>query len=43
VSEKDCIVLSDLHTEHETFARQWDCNIHAQGFLEAFNDKSIRG
>jgi hypothetical protein len=43
VSEKDCIVLSDLHREHEQFARQWDRNIHAQGFLEAFNDKSIRG
>ena len=43
VSEKDCIVLSDLHREHEQFARQWDRNIHAQGFFEAFTDKSIRG
>jgi hypothetical protein len=43
VSEKDCIVLSDLHREHETFARQWDRNIHAQGFLEALTDKSIHG
>jgi hypothetical protein len=43
VSETDCIVLSDLHREHEQLARQWDRNIHAQGFLEAFHDKSIRG
>ena len=42
-SEQDCIVLSDLYGEHEQFARMWDRNIHAQGFDEAFNDKSIRG
>jgi hypothetical protein len=35
--------LSDLHREHEQFARMWDRNIHAQGFDEAFDDKSIRG
>jgi len=43
VSEQDCIVLPDLHREHEHFARVWDRNIHAQGFFEASNDKSIRG
>ena len=43
VSETDCIVLSDLHREHEQFARMWDRNLQAQGFLKAFNDKSIRG
>jgi hypothetical protein len=37
------IFVPDLHRQHETFARQWDRNLHAQGFLEAFTDKSIRG
>jgi hypothetical protein len=32
-----------LHREHERFATLWDRNISAQGFLEAFTDKSIRG
>jgi hypothetical protein len=35
--------VPDLHRQHEAFARQWDKNIRAQGFLEAFTDKSIRG
>lgn len=32
-----------LHREHEQFAALWDRNLNAQGFLEAFTDKSIRG
>ena len=32
-----------LHREHERFAALWDKNIRAQGFLEAFTDKSICG
>ena len=32
-----------LHREHEQFAALWDRNLKAQGFLEAFTDKSIRG
>ncbi|ACO33740.1 MULTISPECIES: hypothetical protein [Acidobacterium] len=32
-----------LHREHEQFAALWDHNLKAQGFLEAFTDKSIRG
>ncbi len=32
-----------LYEQHEQFARQWDKNLRAQGFLEAFTDKSIRG
>jgi hypothetical protein len=43
LSSEDYIVLQDLYREQEAFARQWDRNIRAQGFLEAFNDKSIRG
>jgi hypothetical protein len=35
--------VPDLHRQHEAFARQWDRNLRAQGFLEAFTDKSIRG
>jgi hypothetical protein len=37
------IFLPDLYEQHEQFARQWDRNLRAQGFLEAFTDKSIRG
>jgi hypothetical protein len=35
--------VPDLHRQHEAFARQWDRNLCAQDFLEAFTDKSIRG
>ena len=36
-------VNAELYRQHEEFARMWDRNIRAQGFLEAFTDKSIRG
>ena len=35
--------LLDLHTEQKDFARMWDRNLTAQGFLEAFTDKCILG
>jgi hypothetical protein len=37
------VCVPGLFEQHETFARQWDKNLRAQGFLEAFTDKSIRG
>jgi hypothetical protein len=37
------IFLPGLYEEHQQFARQWNKNLCAQGFLEAFTDKSIRG
>jgi hypothetical protein len=37
------IVVPDLYEEHSKFAQVWDKNLRAQGFLEAFTDKSIRG
>jgi len=37
------IFVPDLYEQHGKFARLWDRNILAQGFLEAFTDKSIRG
>jgi hypothetical protein len=37
------VCLPGLYEQHEKFARQWDRNLRAQGFLEAFTDKSIRG
>ena len=37
------VFVSGLYQQHETFARQWDRNIRAQGFLAAFTDQSIRG
>lgn len=35
--------LLDLHTEQKDFARMWDSNLAAQGFLDAFTDKCILG
>lgn len=37
------VFVAALYEEHRKFARMWDSNIRAQGFLEAFTDKSIRG
>ena len=34
--EKNYIFYPDLFHQHESFARTWDRNLHAQGFLEAF-------
>jgi len=42
-SAENYVVVSALYVQHEQFARQWDQNLHAQGFLEAFADTSIRG
>ncbi len=41
--DENYVFVPDLHRQHETFARLWDRNLRAQGFLEAFTDKSIRG
>ena len=32
-----------LHSQHETFAAEWDESLAAQRFFDAFTDKSIRG
>jgi hypothetical protein len=32
-----------LNREHDRFAALWDKNLDAQGFVEAFTDKSILG
>lgn len=37
------VFVPSLYEEHRQFARMWDRNIRAQGFLEAFTDTSIRG
>jgi hypothetical protein len=37
------VFVPDLYEQHRKFARLWDRNIRAQGFLEAFTDKCIRG
>jgi hypothetical protein len=34
---------AELHCQHEDFAALWDKNLNAQGFVEAFTDKCIRG
>ena len=37
------VFVPDLYEQHRKFARLWDRNLRAQGFLEAFTDKSVRG
>ncbi len=37
------VFLPGLYKQHDEFARLWNENLRAQGFLEAFTDKSIRG
>ena len=39
----DYVFVPPLYEEHRQFARLWDRNLRAQGFPEAFTDKSIRG
>ena len=34
---------SELHRQHEEFAKVWDRNLRSQGFAEVFTDKCIRG
>ena len=37
------VFLVALHEQHEHFARTWDVNLRAQGYLAAFSDKCILG
>jgi hypothetical protein len=37
------VYLVALHEQHERFARTWDANLKAQGYLAAFSDKCILG
>jgi hypothetical protein len=37
------VYLVALHEEHEHFARTWDANLKAQGYLAAFSDKCVLG
>jgi len=39
----DYVFVPPLYEEHRKFARLWDRNIRAQGFLVVFTDKCIRG
>jgi len=34
---------TQLHAQHERFAKTWDNNLREQGFAEAFTDKCIVG
>ena len=34
---------TQLHAQHERFAKTWDNNLRQQGFAEAFTDKCIVG
>jgi hypothetical protein len=37
------VFVPNLYEQHRKFARVWGRNIRAQGFVEAFTDKCIRG
>jgi hypothetical protein len=37
------VFVPALYEQHQKFAALWDRNLRAQGFIEAFTDKSIRG
>jgi hypothetical protein len=37
------VFVPHLYEQHRTLAVLWDKNVRAQGFLEAFTDKCIRG
>jgi len=34
---------TELHAQHERFAKTWDSNLRQQGFAEVFTDKCILG
>jgi hypothetical protein len=37
------VFVPNLYEQHQKFAALWDRNLRAQGFLDAFTDKCIRG
>lgn len=37
------VCLSELHEQHQQFAKTWDNNLRLQGFAEVFTDKCIFG
>lgn len=37
------VFLTQLHREHEQFAKTWDSNLRHQGFAAVFTDKCILG
>jgi hypothetical protein len=43
IQEGNYCYHTQLHQQHETFAKTWDDNLRAQGFAEVFTDKCILG
>ena len=43
ISDAHYFYDTQLHKEHEAFARTWDNNLRQQGFAEVFTDKCILG
>lgn len=37
------VFLTELHNQHQRFAKTWDNNLRLQGFAEIFTDKCILG
>jgi len=43
IQEGNYCYHTQLHQQHETFAKTWDNNLRVQGFAEVFTDKCILG
>jgi hypothetical protein len=43
IKEGNYCYHTQLHAQHENFAKLWDKNLAAQRFIEAFTDKCILG
>ncbi|MFC6645541.1 DUF6908 domain-containing protein [Granulicella cerasi] len=43
IQEGNYCYHTQLHQQHEQFAKLWDNNLRAQGFSEVFTDKCILG
>jgi hypothetical protein len=43
IRESNYCFHTQLHAQHERFAKTWDNNLRQQGFAEAFTDKCIVG
>jgi hypothetical protein len=43
IEEGNYCYHTQLHDQHERFAKTWDNNLRVQGFSEAFTDKCILG
>jgi hypothetical protein len=43
IVDSQYLFLTELHNQHQRFAKAWDNNLRLQGFAEVFTDKCILG